>query len=482
MSNVIWQPQEKQARFMERPEYEALYGGAAGGGKSDALLMEALRQVHIPHYSGIIFRKTYPMLTDLIERSREIYPRAFHGAKYNTTEHLWRFKSGARITFGNMQRVADKINYQGKHYDFVAFDELTHFTWEEYSYLMSRNRPSGPGTRTYMRASANPGGIGHGWVKERFITAAPPMTRIKGEYSVVQPDGKEIKMVRDRIFVPSTVFDNKILLANDPNYLASLAMLPGADKEALLYGSWDSFSGQVFMEWKNDPSHYQDQRWTHVIDPFEIPESWRIWRAMDWGFTKPFSVGWYAVDNDRRLYRIREYYGCTGDPDVGVKMTPQEVAKEIRRIEAEDPNMKGRTITGVADPAIFQEAGGPSIAASMEPYGVYWERGDHQRIPGKMQMHYRMAFDDDGRPMLYIFKGCRHFIRTLPSLVYSEKDVEDVDTTQEDHLYDECRYMCMENPINPRRNVAERGIPQEDPLDLFADKRQNNDKYAFYRI
>ena len=478
---ILWQPQEKQRQFMERPEYEALYGGAAGGGKSDALLVEALRQVSIPHYSGIILRKTYPMMVDLIERSRELYKRAYPKAKYNTTEHIWRFPSGARIAFGSMQREADRVNYQGRHYDYIAFDELTHFTFAEYSYLMSRNRPSGPGTRVYMRATANPGGVGHGWVKERFITAAPPMTPIKGEYEIIAPDGKPIKMMRDRIFIPSTVFDNQELLRNNPGYLASLAMLPEAEKQALLYGSWDSFSGQVFLEWCNAPAHYQDQRWTHVIEPFRIPAAWRIVRGLDWGYARPFSVGWYAVDHDGRLYRIREFYGCTGTPNEGAKMTPQEVAKRIRQIEAEDDNLKGRTITGIADPAIFQEAGGESIGDMMAHAGVYWETGDHKRIPGKMQLHYRLAFDEEGVPMLYVFNTCRHFIRTIPALVYDEKDVEDVDTSQEDHIYDECRYVCMEHPLNPRQNMAtQKQLTGDDPLNQREPKRE--DKYTFYRL
>lgn len=166
MSKIIWEPQPKQIAFMERPEYEALYGGAAGGGKSDALIAEALRQVEIPHYRAIIFRKTYPQLSELIDRSYEIYKAAYPRAVYNESKHFWKFPSGAKIYFGAMQYTKDRKNYQGKRYDFVAFDELTHFTWDEYSYLFSRNRPGKSGTRVYMRATANPGGIGHGWVKE----------------------------------------------------------------------------------------------------------------------------------------------------------------------------------------------------------------------------------------------------------------------------------------------------------------------------
>ena len=304
--NVIWKPQPKQIAFMQRPEFECLYGGAAGGGKSDALVVEALRQVHIPHYKGLILRKTYPQLTELIDKSLLIYPRAIPGARYNSTTHTWNFPSGAKIIFGSMNHKQDRINYQGKSFDFIGFDELTHFEYDEYTYLYSRCRPNGPGTRCYVRATTNPGGKGHNWVKDRFITAAPAMTPITEDIEVEDNTGKTLTIKRDRIFVPATVFDNQELLNNDPGYIASLGMMPEAEKRALLYGDWNSFSGQVFNEWRNDPKHYDDRKWTHVVNPFPIPESWPILRGMDWGYSRPFSVGWYAVAPGGCLYRFRE--------------------------------------------------------------------------------------------------------------------------------------------------------------------------------
>ncbi len=470
---IVWRPQPRQRLFMSRPEEEALYGGAAGGGKSDALIIEALRQVHIPHYKGLILRKTYPQLTELIAKSQLYYSIAVKGAEYNATGHTWRFPSGARIIFGSMQHPKDRLNYQGQAYDYIAFDELTHFTWEEYSYLFSRNRPSGAGTRCYMRATANPGGVGHGWVKSRFITPAPPMTPIREIVKVRYPDGHEEEKCKRRIFIPSTVFDNAILLENDPDYLTRLATLPEAEKKALLYGDWDSFSGQVFTEWRNDPAHYEDRVGTHVIHPFRIPDTWSVWRGFDWGYTKPFSVGWYAVDHDGRMYRIRELYGCRGDsaglpiPDTGVGWSADAIAREIRRIEREDPNLRNRRIHGIADPAIYQKNGGESIGAMMEREGVYWDKADNTRLAGKAQLHRRLTFDERGIPMLYVFSTCKHFIRTVPALIYSQINVEDVDTTGEDHIYDECRYVCMENPLSTRAD--QRGLlaaDAADPLNL----------------
>lgn len=463
---TVWTPQPKQMQFLARREYECLYGGAAGGGKSDALLAEALRQVGIANYRGLILRRTYPQLEALISRSLSMYPAAFPRARYNTSQHVWRFPSGATIFFGSMQHEQDKTKYQGKPYDFVGFDELTHFTADQYTYLMSRNRPSGPGTRVYIRATANPGGIGHAWVKARFIDAAPPLTPIIGEYRVNTPDGKSITMRKSRVFVPSTVFDNQALLDNDPDYLATLAMLPEAERDALLYGNWSSFEGQVFREWRDDPEHYHDGRWTHVIDPFYPPRHWVIWRGFDFGYAKPFSVGWFAADERGKLYRIREFYGCTGEPNHGVQMHPGEIARNIREIEQTDPMLQGRKIIGVADPSIFDESRGQSIANMMAdaPNFVTWTPGDNTRLAGLAQYHYRLAFDADGECMFQVFNTCRDFLRTVPSLVYDEHRVEDVDTSMEDHIYDECRYVLMESPISPKL-PAQREPPKVNPLE-----------------
>ena len=475
--NVIWTPQPRQEVFMMRPEPEALYGGAAGGGKSDALVIEATRQVHIPHYKALILRKTYPQLTELIEKSLRYYPLAFPKAKYNESKHTWQFPSGAKIVFGSLQHSKDKLNYQGKAYDFIAFDELTHFTWEEYSYLSSRNRANGKGTKVYMRSTANPGGLGHGWVKDRFITATEPM-RTKWETVQVEHEGKSITRHKSRIFVPSSVFDNKILLENDPDYLTRLAALPEADKKALLYGDWDSYAGQVFSEFRNDITHYDDRRFTHVITPFEPPKHWTIYRSFDFGYSKPFSCAWHAIDGDGRIYRILELYGCKpNEPDVGVKWSPEEIFKEVARIEHEHEWLKNKRILGVADPAIWDKSHGISIVEHAEKYGIYFEKGKNDRLSGKMQVHYRMRFDENGIPMMYVFSNCKAFIRTVPTLVYDENKVEDINSKLEDHPYDEFRYLCMERPISPTA-VPERKPTVYDPL---ASDEFEVDKYAYYR-
>lgn len=476
LPKTIWTPTARQNEMFRRGENEGFYGGAAGGGKSDYLVIDALRDVRIPTYKGLILRKTFPQLVEIEEKCFRYYPRVVPGAKYNAGKHVWTFPGGAKIFLGSMQHSKDKYKYQGHEYDFIGIDELTHFTYEEYSYLLSRNRPSGEGTHVRMRATGNPGGIGHGWVKQYFVTAAPPGATKWRKFEVLMPDGTVQKIWLSSVFVPSKVFDNPHLLEKDPLYMAKLANRGEAEKNALLYGSWDSYEGQVFVEWKDDIEHYRDGKWSHVINPFKIPPNWQIIRSFDWGYAKPFSVGWWAVDADGRYFRIRELYGCTGTPNTGVKWSPQQIAERIREIENTDENLKDRFIYGVADPAIFSEEPGHNIAGDMAACGVYWNKANNSRLSGKMQFHYRFAFDKQGTAMIYIFSTCKEFIRTIPNLVYSEKKVEDVDTETEDHIYDESRYALQEHVIGKRENALPVPVAY-DPLDI---SNPSKGEYGFY--
>ncbi len=466
--NVVWRPQPRQAVFLSRAEDEVLYGGAAGGGKSDALVADAMREIHIPHYKGIIFRENYTQLVEIIDKTQKLYPSVNGKAWYHDTKHTWFFPSGAKIILGSIPHDKDRFKHQGIAYDFIGFDELTHFSQKVYDYLRSRNRANGPGTRPRIRATANPGGKGHGWVKERFITAAPPEKTVWERVNVRLPDGSTQRKWSSRTFIPSSVFDNPALLENDPNYLTRLAALPTAEREALLYGNWDSFTGQYFSEWKNDPSHYLDRRWTHVIEPFDIPSHWKIYRSYDFGSARPFSCGWWAVDTEGTLYRIAEFYGCTGTPNEGLKWPPERQFARIAEIEREHPYLKGKRILGVADPSIWNKDRGVSVAENASKYGIYFQPGDNSRITGWMQVHNRLQFDDEGRARMYFFNTCKNAIRTIPALVHSESMVEDLDSDGEDHIADEVRYMCMLHPVKAIIPHNKQIYTGDDPLELLS--------------
>jgi hypothetical protein len=250
----------------------------------------------------------------------------------------------------------------------------------------------------------------------------------------------------------------------DPEYIKMLELLPPKIREAWLYGSWDVYEGQFFEDFVDDPKHYEDRQYTHVIEPFDIPYEWKIYRSYDFGYAKPFSMAWWAVDTEGTLYRILEWYGCTKTANEGLKLTADEQFKHIAEIEETHPLLKGRKIQGgVADPAIWDASRGESIANTAEKYRIYFTPGDNARIPGWMQVHYRFQFDRNGFPRMYFFNTCKGAIRTIPLQMYDEKKVEDLDTDLEDHAPDEIRYMCMSRPIAPRieTDTTDYG---EDPL------------------
>lgn len=444
-SRLVLELSKTQKAFIDAGADEVLFGGAAGGGKSYGQLADALLYaLRYPRSRQLILRRTFPELEhSIIFTSLQFYPK--EAAKYRGGEHTWEFLNGSVIEFGYCAAEKDVLRYQGAEYDVVRFDELTHFTEMQYTYLHSRVR----GVNAFpkqVKSSTNPGGPGHAWVKRRFIESCTPGRVFRDE-----------KTGGTRLFIPSLVQDNVFLMRADPEYLRRLEQLPEAEKKALLHGQWDIFDGQVFTEWRNNPAGRKSRQWSHVIEPFAIPPSWRRFRAFDFGYAKPFAVSWFAVDPDGRAYNYRELYGCTGEADVGVRWTAQQIAREIRRIEAEEE--KGLKITGFADPAIWNSTGAEegSIAQMMEQCGVYFERGKNQRLAGKMQVHYRLAFDAEGYPMLYVFENCRNMIRTLPQLRYDPVQPEDVDTRQEDHLYDALKYFLMSDPLPPR-------MPEKTPV------------------
>lgn len=443
-------PNEKQKLFfLSRKKYVA-FGGARGGGKSWAVRTKAkLLALRYPGIRLLLLRRTYPEL----ESNHVRFLRSeLHGvAEYSATARQFLFNNGSILQLGYCDSDGDMSRYQGAEYDVIFIDEATQFKeeWLRQFAACVRGVNDFP-KRIYY--TCNPGGPSHGYIKRLFIDRCYE----PGE------NGEDYE------FIPAKVEDNKALLTSQPEYVAQLKALPPGLRKAWLEGSWDSFSGQVFAELRNDPDHYADRRYTHVISPFDVPREWRVYRSYDFGYAKPFSVGWWAVDFDGTLYRILELYGCNGNPNEGVLWTPDRQFREMQRIEREHPLLQGREIFGVADPAIWDASHGESIYETALKYGVYFTPGDHRRIAGWMQVHYRLAFDERGYPQMYVFNTCKAFLRTMPTLLYSRTSPEDLDTSQEDHVADEVRYFCMSRPIAPRTGHS--GAIADDPLNMAAGR------------
>lgn len=417
----------------------------------------------------LLLRRTYTEL-----RENHIIPlqAELNGyATYKSDEKVFIFPNGSRLKLGYCDNDSDQMQYQGNEYDVIGFEEATNFKEEWIIFISTALRSTRKDFKPRIYYTMNPGGVGHAFIKRIFIDRNFKPTDDEPE---------------EYVFIQALVFDNKILMDAQPDYIKRLEALPTHKRKAHLYGRWDVFEGQVFEEFVNDPEHYDDRRWTHVIAPFEIPSTWTIYRSFDFGYAKPFSCAWWAVDYDGRLYRILEMYGCVKDePNVGVKWSPDEIFKEIRKTEDEHPWLRGRKIFGVADPAIWNESGGESIAETAERYRVYFDKGDNQRIPGWMQVHYRLRFDDNGIPMMYIFSNCKGFIRTIPMMVYDEHKPEDIDTDMEDHCLTGGTQVLTEHGYKPLHSlVGTEGLvySSDGELHRYYDARLTREQADIYEI
>lgn len=443
-------PNPKQDVALREMHRYVAYGGARGGGKSWFVRWKAtLLCLKYPGIKVLITRKTY---RELLNNHITPLNAMLKGiAKYNKSDKCFTFGNGSSIWFGYCMNDSDLGQYQGAEYDVWFADEAGQFQehWLTEIDACVRGANDYP-KRTYY--TLNPGGPSHGYFRRLFV----------------QRKFTEDEHPEDYVFIQALCTDNTALMEKQPEYMRSLKKLPPKIRKAWLDGDWDVYEGQFFEDFVDRPEHYLDRKWTHVIEPFEIPDGWKIYRSFDWGYNKPFSCGWWAVDYDGVVYRILELYGCRETPNEGVKWTPTQVFAEIHRIETEHRWLAGKNIQGIADPAIWDAETGESIAQTAAKYRVYFTPGDNKRIPGWMQLHYRLAFDDNGYPMMYVFKNCKAFIRTIPLLQYDEHKVEDLDTSGEDHAADETRYFLMSRPIKPVE-AKQFDSYGNNPMKLFLD-------------
>lgn len=452
---VAWEPQPGPQRWLLSAwAEEILFGGARGGGKTYGILGDWVQHAgeNGKHARGIIFRRTYPEFEEVLEQTQRIFPLL--GARYKIQRKIWTFPNGATLKLRYLLRDKDASGYQSQQYTWMAFEELGNWASSTPIDALKGCLRSPHGIKVRWVATANPGGVGHNWIKARFITPAPALTPFQDTVTGVW-----------RVFIPSKLEDNPILLKGDPGYVDRLRGV-GADwlVAAWLSGDWDVVAGGMFDDlWKTS---------IHVIAPFEIPKTWKIDRAFDWGSTKPFSVGWWAESDGSEvpptaaakaaglpgtiykkgsLFRIGEWYGWNGKkPNEGTRMLAVDVARGIRQREQ---NMKLWIQAGPADPSIFATENGNNIANDMAlpPGSIRWEPADAK--PGSRKTGWercrKMLKAATVWPMeepgLFCFDTCRQFIRTFPTLARDMKDPDDVDSDGEDHIGDETRYRVMHN-------------------------------------
>ena len=468
---IVWAPQPgPQKAFIDCPLPEILFGGARGGGKSDAILGKyAIKSWRYgKDFNAVFFRKEMPQSDDLIERAKEIYLPI--GAQWREQPRTFIMPGGGRVRFRPLENTTDAQKYQGQSLTDAAVEEAGNFDNPAPIDMLFGALRSKAGVPVQLILTANPGGPGQHWIKHRYIDPAARGMRV---LTRTLPNGS----AHQYVFIPSRVQDNRILMQNDPRYVDRLYLVGSpALVRAWLEGDWSVVAGAFFPEFSVEK---------HVIEPCELPLYWHRFRSFDWGSARPFAVHWWAV-SDGELPRFprgalicyREWYGAQVDsagmtvPNTGLRLTAEEVADGILQRESHDLN-GNRQMGGVADPSIFTQDGGPSIADRMASRKVYFREADNSRV-GKLgalggwdQVRARLKGDGE-KPAIYWFSTCRDAIRTLPALQHDDGRPEDVDTDGEDHAGDSIRYACLSRPytaplppeLEPERDryVRRRGV------------------------
>lgn len=452
----VWAPQEgPQKALLDCPYPEIFFGGARGGGKTDGVLGKwAVKEKRYgPAFNAMMFRRTTVSSEDAIERSKQIYTPL--GGKFNESKYIWRMPNGGKVAFAYLDKASDADEYQGRNLSDAWVEEAGQYPDSDPIDRLFGVLRSALGVPVQLILTANPGGAGQQWIRERY--GLVPFPKTPKILTRQLEDGSEHRIA----VIPSRIQNNRILLERDPGYLSRLQMVGGrALVKAWLDGDWSAIEGAFFDEWSE---------LRHVVAPFKLPDDWSRFRSGDWGSAKPFSIGWWAVVGDDTqhpidskiimprgaLLRYREWYGVQTDgmgkikPNKGLKLTAEEVGAGIKERDAGEPISAGAS---VLDPAAFSEDGGPSIAERMRNKGAFFRPADNKRVAqrGAMGgwdiMRQRLKGDEEGRAMIFCFSTCTDSIRTIPALQHDEVRAEDLDTEMEDHAADDWRYACMSRP------------------------------------
>lgn len=468
--DVIWRPQVgPQKALVDCPLPVVFFGGARGGGKTDGVLGKwAIKeQVYGEDFNAIMFRRTTISAEDAIERSRQIYQPL--GGRFNSSKLIWRMPHGGRVAFAYLDKISDADEYQGRNITDVWVEEAGQYPASGPIDRLFAVLRSAKGVPTQMILTANPGGAGQHWIRERFkLHPFPTSPTIVTVHNEIAGD-------YHAAVIPSRIADNRILLESDPTYLSRLKMVGSRELvKAWLEGDWSAIEGAFFDEFDEAK---------HILQPFSIPEEWTRFRSGDWGYASPFSIGWWGIVSDDyetqgkmiprgALVRYREWYGMEeGKPNVGIRMNAEEVARGIKKKE------QGEKIAyGVLDPATKASESGPSIMERMNILGGAWRPADNKRVGtrgamgGWDQLRARLKGGGDGRPMIYFFATCRDTIRTLPVIQHDPDRPEDLDTNAEDHAPDEIRYACMSRPYVPVPREVKQKPKTIDDLTYQVDK------------
>jgi phage terminase large subunit len=464
---IQYEPNAKQIRFHESGAQECVYGGAKGGGKTCAMVMEAL--AYGMEYAGAtiyFFRETYDDLEANIvaEWKKRVPPELY---KYHETKHIATLYNGTKYFFRYVRDKRDAEQYDGRSIDAIFVDELTKHEEATIQQLLSCLR-SPQGFPPRFRASCNPGGIGHAWVKKRYIL---PTNRGEKTYK----DEISESMIQ---FIPATVYDNHAIMMNDPAYVRRLENLPPKKKQAFLHGDWDMYDGQAFEEFDKD---------IHVIEPFEIPAHWYRWRSVDNGHTDPFAWYWFAVDERGFVYIYREFTREKSDP----KLTYSQQAEKVVRLSTHTryennmpitvPEPIGMTFAGHDAFATHPMAPGKTIAYFYQKAGVLPVMSSiPDRVLRKAVWHeYLHPFEFEGQTVakVRIFNTCEKLIETLPQLSEDDKNPEKYAECGFDHQADGAGYGLVSyhsnksfRPISPKVNTLPWPLrTEEEELILATD-------------